>query len=107
MGEIVVRREKSSWQDRRRNYKVFVDGRAVATVSNGSQVCIAVAEGDHVVRMGIDWCRSNNVKVKVLPGRASVLECGPNAEPLTVLAYATFLYNSYLWLREGDGRGVA
>jgi hypothetical protein len=100
VGEIVIQRIKSGWQDRARDYKVLIDGVKVAAVSNGAQIRVPVTDGEHVVQMAIDWCRSNSVRVNVLPDRSLNLECGPNAEPWTVLIYATFLCNAYLWLRE-------
>jgi hypothetical protein len=100
VGEIVIQRVKAPRQDRLRDYKVFVDGVKVATVSNGAQVRIPVVDGEHVVRLGIDWCSSNSLQVKVLPDRVVMLDCGPKADPWTALAYITFLRRSYLWLRE-------
>lgn len=100
MAEIVVRRQRAFWQDVLRNYTVTVDGQDAGRISNGAELRIPVSPGTHTVQMKIDWCRSKPLAVNVETNRETVLECGPNADPLfTSLIYLTFLSSDYLWLR--------
>lgn len=99
MTKIIVRRKNAIWQDRARKYTVLLDGKEIATVSNGSQVEFDVEPGKHSVQMKIDWCNSPKFEVDVRAAEAVTLECGPNASPFSALFYITLWKNQYLWLR--------
>lgn len=100
MSRIVVRRVKAAWQDRIRDYRIFVDGKEVARVANGSSAEIPVEPGTHSIRLKIDWCQSKEVRISVNAGKVAQLECGPNATPLLALLYITFLCKNYIYLHQ-------
>ncbi len=99
MSELIIRRQHAVWGDRLRDYAVFVDGRKVAEISNGAEARIPVSAGRHAVQLRIDWCQSNRLDIVVDENSDTIVECGPNAKPLLVLLYITFLRGQYLWLK--------
>lgn len=99
MSTLVVRRKKHAWQDRMRDYAVLVNGKKVASVSNGSDADITVKPGKHRVQLKIDWCGSPPIDLEVGDGQTVVVECGPNSHPLLALLYITFWKGKYIWLR--------
>ncbi|GLQ96179.1 hypothetical protein [Dyella mobilis] len=99
--ELTVHRAYVPWADRMRNYRVVVDGKEVAQVANGASVTVQVSEGEHVVWLKIDWCRSPQLKFRAVPGQPLAVDCGANAEPLLALLYISFLRHRYIWLSEG------
>ena len=98
MSQITVRRIKSCWNDRLRDYKVIVDGREAVRVSNGGVATVAVEPGKHTVYVAIDWCRSRPVEVSVAFGQTVQLDCGPNVKPFLELVYALVLFRRWIWL---------
>jgi hypothetical protein len=114
MAELIVRRCAAAWQDRMRDYRVLVDGSERGGVANGGELRVLVAPGRHRVQLKIDWCGSPAVDVDVEDGMAQVLDCGPNATPLTLMYYVFFRIGRYLKLQPGarypvsaDTRGPA
>lgn len=99
MSSLVVRRQNAWWADILRSYVVFVDGQEVAHVKNGASVEVPLPAGRHRIQLGVDWCRSPELEVNAIAGAPTVIECGPNANPLTALLYASFFRNSYLWVK--------
>src|SRR5699024_9259010 len=103
MSRIIVQRVASRWHDRTRNYKVVVDGRAVARVGDGGTATVTVEPGMHTVCMAIDWGRSKPLSVTVGPEQVVRLECGPNVKPGLALVYALILFRRWVWLRPATG----
>ncbi|MBE8715942.1 hypothetical protein C4F51_01905 [Cellvibrio sp. KB43] len=103
MSRLVVRRTKALWQDRVRDYTIFVDGNEVGRIGNDTKAIIQVEPGAHTVCLKIDWCHSPEVKVLISPGETVHLECGPNANPFLVLFYIAFWKDKYIWLRQAHG----
>jgi len=101
MSELIVRRRAAWWQDRMRDYIVLVDGSECGRVANGDEVRVHVAPGRHRVQLKIDWCGSPAVDVDVPEVGAQVLDCGPNATPLTAVFYVIFRTGRYLALQPG------
>lgn len=103
MPQIVVRRIKSRWRDRTRDYKVIVDGCVVASIASGCEVTVAVEPGRHRVCMAIDWGRSKPLDMEMTAEQTIQLACGPNVKPLLTLIYATVLFRRWVWLRPATG----
>jgi len=101
MAELIVRRRAAWYQDRMRDYIVLVDGSERGRVGNDAEVPVHVERGRHKVQLKIDWCSSPAVEVDVADGAAQVLDCGPNATPLTALFYVIFRPGRYLSLQPG------
>jgi hypothetical protein len=106
MAELIVRRRAAWWQDRLRDYIVLVDGSECGRVGNDGVVRLHVEPGRHRVQLKIDWCGSPAVDVDVPEGAAQVLDCGPNATPLTGIFYIIFRAGHYLTLRPGARRAA-
>jgi hypothetical protein len=106
MAELIVRRRAAWWQDRMRDYIVLVDGSECGRVGNDGEVRVHVEPGRHCVQLKIDWCGSPAVDVDVPEGVVQVLDCGPNATPLTAFFYVIFRSGRYLTLQPG-ARGEA
>jgi hypothetical protein len=101
MAELIVRRCTAAWQDRMRDYRVLVDGSERGRVGNGGELRVLVAPGRHRVQVKIDWCGSPAVDVDVEEGVVQVLDCGPNATPLTLMYYVFLRVGRYLKLQPG------
>ena len=106
MAELIVRRRAAWWQDRMRDYLILVDGSAAGRIGNGTEVRVRVAPGRHRVQVKIDWCASPALDVDVAEGVAQVLDCGPNATPLTALVYVALRPGHYLALQQGSRRAA-
>jgi hypothetical protein len=104
MAELIVRRCAAWYQDRMRDYIVLVDGSERGRVGNDADVRVHVEPGRHHVQLKIDWCGSPAVDVDVPEGTSQVLDCGPNATPLTVFFYVIFRAGHYLTLQPGARR---
>lgn len=102
MAELIVRRRAAWWQDRMRDYLILVDGSEAGRVGNGGDVRLQVAPGRHRVQLRIDRCASPALDVDVADGAAHVLDCGPNATPLTAFVYMALRRGHYLALQQGS-----
>ena len=51
-----------------RKIAIYIDGKKVGSISNGSTVTFEVAEGIHEVRAKIDWCGSPKVTCSIQEG---------------------------------------
>lgn len=100
MSQLVIHRKKALWQDRARDYRVFVDGVQLGHVENGSVCTVSVEPGMRNVQLRIDWCESKDLHVDISHGESVQLECGPNATPLLALFQVFSLRKSYVWLRQ-------
>ena len=101
MAELIVRRRAGVLQDMARDYIVLVDGNERGRVADGQEIRLDVEPGRHRVQLKIGWCGSPAVDVDVPEGSAQVLDCGPNANPLTGIFYIIFRTGHYLTLRPG------
>jgi hypothetical protein len=94
---LVVRRVPSA-KDREYPYRVLVDGRQRAEVSDDSTVQIGLTPGEHRVSLRVKWCGSRELPVTIQPGVIVRVECRPNAKPLLALLYITLWRNDYIAL---------
>jgi hypothetical protein len=78
---VEVERDASSWRDRSRAYRIFIDDTDAGRVRRGSTWKLAVLPGRHRVRMASDWGRSPEVAFDVQPGETACFRCGPGAGP--------------------------
>jgi hypothetical protein len=62
-----------------RAYRVFMDGREVGELLPGERTSIAVAPGDHVVQLRIDWARSRAITVNQAEGQVARFAARPRA----------------------------
>jgi hypothetical protein len=98
---LVVRRAHVPWRDYTRDYRVLVDGQQRAQLGDDSAVQIPVTPGEHVVRLGLDWCRSKDLRFTIEHGQIVRLECRPNGSPWLALLYITIWRDQYILLTTG------
>ena len=99
----------SGYADRIRDYHVVLDGKKVARIGNGESIEIPVEPGKHELYMKIDWCRSNKIEFEAQDGQENEFYCGSSLRGFKLIfsiVYATFLKNSYLWLKESSNKSL-
>ena len=90
------------WSDRRRHYRILIDGVEAGRIDNGGTFEVELAAGDHEVTARIDWCRSKACRVSISRSVATRLEVGANAAGPMIFAglyFATLGWWHYLYLR--------
>ncbi len=104
MSAIIVKRG-SSYTDRFRQYKIFLDGKVIGKVKAGTIFEAQVSEGLHKLVIKIDWGRSNYQEFSVGPRESAYFECGSNLigwKGFLAIFYITFMPHKYLWLRQSS-----
>jgi hypothetical protein len=76
MTKINIERSSGGWVDRARSYDVIVDDEPCGRLGHGEQVGFDVEPGEHSVYLGIDWCRSDMLKLKLDPEMRPVFVAG-------------------------------
>ncbi|HRP31804.1 MAG TPA: hypothetical protein PKV73_07930 [Agriterribacter sp.] len=64
MATLVVKRT-SEYNNRLRDYQLFLDGKKIGTISNGEKKEFEIATGQHNVVARIDWCSSPEILVNL------------------------------------------
>ena len=88
--------------DRLRDYKIFVNGSEVGTVSAGSELDVEVPSGPLAIEARIDWARSQPFNVDALPGDTIAVEVSNRWSPLTALWAITFGSRNYLTVKPAE-----
>lgn len=58
MGKLIIKRSYE-WNNRRRKFRLYIDGDSVGTISNGEIKEFNLEPGKHQLVAKIDWCQSN------------------------------------------------
>ncbi len=66
----------SEYNNRMRDYKIFIDGQQVGTIANGETKDFPATEGQHTVTAKIDWCSSPNISVDINDNQTKNLKVG-------------------------------
>lgn len=66
----------SEFNNRMRDYKIFIDGQQVGTIGNGETKDFPTKVGHHIVIAKIDWCSSPNISVSVNDNQTKTLKVG-------------------------------
>lgn len=106
-GEIHIYRQPA-YADRLRAYTVLLDGKAVGEVLDGATCIVIAPEGQHVVKLTIDWCESNQVTVEAVSGSPRRLTVSSNlrgSRRALALWYVAFARKSYLSLKYSEAAG--
>jgi hypothetical protein len=82
---IRVEREDVPWADRRRRYKVLIDGDPVGHVGRGEAAAFPVMPGRHQVALKLDWAGSRPITVDLADDGHVRLRCAPGLEVSDVL----------------------
>jgi hypothetical protein len=91
----------SGYADRRRDYRVLLDGAEIGRIGNGGQKSFDITSGRHQLMLKIDWCRSNIVVFDLAEGQSAEFKGGSSLRgwrQVLLLYYATFGFRNYLWL---------
>ena len=86
MSVLVIRRAHVPWTDLARNYRVLVDGQQRVLLGDDATVQIPVTPGEHVLRLQIDWCRSQDMAVNVMSWRNRALRSPRKGRTLVGIA---------------------
>ena len=101
-GKAVIRVSRTtSYADRIRAYRIFVDGTEVARLNAGQSVDVSVSAGSHSVVAKVDWCSSRTLSLNIRDAETVHLECESNLKGLRIFLafiYALFLRDQYLTL---------
>ena len=92
----------SGYADRRRQYRVLIDGVEVGRIADGATESYAVTPGNHTLVLKIDWCGSKLLNFDVQDGQLLYFACGSSLRAfrlLLVFYYALLARNDYLWLK--------
>ena len=57
-----------------RKYKVYIDGDFSGKIGNGETKEFPVTEGEHTVKVTIDWCSSNTISCVINPDESKELK---------------------------------
>ena len=66
----------SEYNNRIRDYEIFIDGQQVGTIANGETKDFPTTEGQHTVTAKIDWCSSPNISVDINDNKTKNLKVG-------------------------------
>jgi len=75
MATIKIQRT-SEYNNRMRDYKIFIDGQQVATIANGETKDFATTAGQHTVTAKIDWCSSPDISINIGDNETKNLKVG-------------------------------
>ena len=75
MAKINIQRT-SEYNNRIRNYQIYIDNKKVGTIENGETKDFEIEEGKHIIEAKIDWCGSPKVAVDIKNGETKNLNVG-------------------------------
>lgn len=90
MAEIVFKRPTGYRVDRRRSYRVSIDGQRVGSIDAGETKVFTVSPGQHEVQVKMDWVTSEKALVKVGDNDQVEFVCGPQITDNDVTLKAGF-----------------
>ena len=66
----------SEYNNRMRDYKIFIDGKQVGTIANGETKDFPTTVGQHIVTAKVDWCSSPELSIEPKESQTSSLKVG-------------------------------
>ena len=66
----------SEYNNRMRDYKIFIDGKQVGTIANGETKDFPSTVGQHFITAKIDWCSSPGISINVKENQIKNLNVG-------------------------------
>jgi hypothetical protein len=66
----------SEYNNRMRDYKIFIDGQQIGTIANGETKDFPVTVGQHIVTAKVDWCSSPDLSVDINDNQTKNLKVG-------------------------------
>ena len=93
---------RKSYVDKMRAYQVILDDKKVAQVKEGEAVEVDCPNGNHKLKIKLDWCESPTIKFSV-DNEPARFECGSNLTGIKlffILFYVIFRRKNYISLRQ-------
>lgn len=75
MSTIRIQRS-SEYNNRLRDYKIFIDGQQAGIIANGETKEFATTDGPHTITAKIDWCSSPDISIKISNSETKQLKVG-------------------------------
>ncbi len=75
MAAIRIKRT-NEYNNRMRDYKIFIDGQQIGTIANGETKEFPTTEGHHTVTAKIDWCSSPDILLDINDNQTKDLKVG-------------------------------
>jgi hypothetical protein len=91
--------------DSLRSYKIYIDNIYCGDIRNGEIKEFDIENGEHLIYLKIDWCRSKKSNFVVNNNELLEFNCGNSMNGLKCLfslIYVTFLKNSYLFIQPNN-----
>lgn len=76
MANKIIINRKSEWRNRNRGFQVFIDGKEVGKITNGSSEEYQAEPGTHTIQCKIAWCSSPAITIVVKDGENSFVTVG-------------------------------
>jgi hypothetical protein len=76
MANKIIINRKSEWRNRNRGFQVFIDGKEVGKIANGSSEEYQTEPGMHTLQCKIAWCSSPALTITVKEGENSFVTVG-------------------------------
>lgn len=99
---LTIERLKSL-HDCRRKFKVYIDDKMKATIKNGDIYTIELTEGEHTIKLKVDWCSSCELKFIYKEGDDIAFDCYPilrGSYKLFSIRNITINRHAYITLQE-------
>jgi len=74
--ETIRLKRTSEYNNRMRDYKIFIDGQQVGRIANGETKDFPATQGQHTVTAKIDWCSSPEILVDINENQTKNLKVG-------------------------------
>lgn len=73
---LIILKRTNEYNNRMRDYKIFIDGQMVGTIANGETKEFPTTAGQHIVSAKIDWCSSPDMSINVKENQTKNLKVG-------------------------------
>ena len=75
MSKLIIQRT-SEYNNRLRDYGIYIDGQKIDTISNGQTKEINISPGRHTLFSKIDWCSSPEISFEVVDNETKTFKVG-------------------------------
>ncbi len=99
---MLIIKRYSTLADSARGYKIMLDGKKVAKISDGEEIEFLIPEGEHKLTLKSGWCRSKTIYFNK-ESKNIEYKCGSNLKGWKILLgfiYLTVKYNDYIAIEQ-------
>jgi hypothetical protein len=101
---VRIKRKEAAWRDKRRAYKVLIDGAEIGRIRDGETRDFPVSPGQHTVRVKIDWTGSEELTFFARQREVGVFSTHPfTGLAILALLRSIFQHDRYVVLTEESG----